>query len=172
MERVLVLGYGNPGRLDDGLGPALVSALEALELPGLTVDADYQLMVEDAAALRDVDVVVFVDAATRGPSPFYVKRVMPQKREIAFSSHSVEPEEVLALARDLFQASPEAYIVGIRGYDFDAFGEGLSSRALENLDATHEFLADVLRRGDMRRLRARQERVPIREVDELSMRRG
>ncbi|MCK5797491.1 MAG: hydrogenase maturation protease [Deltaproteobacteria bacterium] len=172
MERVLVLGYGNPGRLDDGLGPALVAALEVLDVPGLTVDADYQLMVEDAAALRDVDVVVFVDAATRGPAPFYVKRVMPQKLEIAFSSHSVEPEEVLALARDLFQASPEAYVVGIRGYDFDAFGEGLSAKAQENLEAAHEFLADVLCRGDIGRLRAREERVAIREVDEFSMPRG
>jgi DNA-binding response OmpR family regulator len=46
-NRVLVIGYGNPGRLDDGLGPALAETLQRLDLPGVTVDADYQLTAED-----------------------------------------------------------------------------------------------------------------------------
>ena len=33
--KALVIGYGNPGRLDDGLGPALAEAVEKLDLPGL-----------------------------------------------------------------------------------------------------------------------------------------
>ena len=49
-RKVLLIGYGNPGRLDDGLGPALAAAVEKLAIPGVTVDADYQLNVEDAAA--------------------------------------------------------------------------------------------------------------------------
>ena len=53
--RTLVLGFGNPGRLDDGLGPAVVEALRAYELPGVTMDADYQLRVEDAAEIAGYD---------------------------------------------------------------------------------------------------------------------
>ena len=34
---MLLLGYGNPGRLDDGLGPALAAQVERLALPGVTV---------------------------------------------------------------------------------------------------------------------------------------
>lgn len=45
-QRILLIGYGNPGRGDDGLGPALAAAIEAMELPGVTVEADYQLMVD------------------------------------------------------------------------------------------------------------------------------
>ena len=30
---VLLLGYGNPGRLDDGLGPALAAQVECLACP-------------------------------------------------------------------------------------------------------------------------------------------
>ena len=69
-ETVLLLGYGNPGRLDDGLGPALAARVEALALPGVTVQADYQLCLEDAEAAARHDVVIFADAAASGAEPF------------------------------------------------------------------------------------------------------
>ena len=75
---VLVIGYGNPGRLDDGLGPALAEALAALELPGVTVEANYQLTVEDAAAVAEHDVVVFADASVNGPEPYSFQPVEPK----------------------------------------------------------------------------------------------
>ena len=38
--KTLLIGYGNPGRLDDGLGPALAEAVAKLAIPGVTVEAD------------------------------------------------------------------------------------------------------------------------------------
>jgi hydrogenase maturation protease len=143
---VLVIGYGNPGRLDDGLGPRLAAALEAAGLPGVTVDADYQLTVEDAAEVARHAVVIFADAAVRGAEPFYFQP-LPAGGQPGFSSHSVEPGEVLALARDLFGARVEAYALGIRGYEFNEFGERLSDRATQNLAAAVAFLTEVLRTG-------------------------
>ncbi|MBV8574206.1 MAG: hypothetical protein JOZ58_04080, partial [Acetobacteraceae bacterium] len=35
--RVLVLGYGNPGRQDDGLGPAAVAEIDRRAFPGVLV---------------------------------------------------------------------------------------------------------------------------------------
>ena len=52
-------------RLDDGLGPALADALEKLDLPGVSVDADYQLMIEDAAEVAEHDFAIFADAAVK-----------------------------------------------------------------------------------------------------------
>jgi hypothetical protein len=43
-----MLAWGNPGRLDDGLGPALADVAVTWGLTQLTVDSDYQLQVEDA----------------------------------------------------------------------------------------------------------------------------
>ncbi len=67
--RVLVYGYGNPGRLDDGLGPALVRELSRR---GLRAEADletaYQLQVEDAARVAEYDLVIFADAAPASTS--------------------------------------------------------------------------------------------------------
>jgi hydrogenase maturation protease len=143
---VLVLGYGNPGRLDDGLGPALAAAIEARHLPGVTVDADYQLTVEDAAVVAEHHIVIFADADLAGPEPFWFRRIEPAA-EWSFSTHAVEPTSVLGLAADLFGARTDGFLLGIRGYDFDAFGERLSPRAQSNLAAAAAFLEQCLRDG-------------------------
>lgn len=145
--RTLVIGFGNPGRLDDGLGPALAQALEGLCVPGLTIDSDYQLTVEDAATAAEHDIVIFVDAALSGPEPFSVDRVEP-RTDLGFTSHGVEPAAVIGLAGDLFGAEPRGYVIGVRGYEFDEFGEKLSERARANLEAARAFLADALSRQD------------------------
>ncbi|EAV45491.1 Ni,Fe-hydrogenase maturation factor [Stappia aggregata IAM 12614] len=63
---MLLIGYGNPGRGDDGLGPALSEAIAARSLPGLEVDTDYQLVAEHALAVSSHDVVIFADAEIGG----------------------------------------------------------------------------------------------------------
>lgn len=138
---VLLIGFGNPGRRDDGLGPMLAEALEATGLAGLCVESDYQLTVEDAEAVSRHDVVVFVDASVNGAAPFDVKEIQPGGAP-GFSSHGVEPDEVLMLAKTLFGKCPKAYVVGIRGYEFNEFGEGLSAKATENLKAAVEFVKE------------------------------
>jgi len=146
MMKALLIGYGNPGRLDDGLGPALAEAVEKLKLPGLAVEANYQLVVEDAADFGEYDVVVFADADVGGPEPFWVQRIEPGG-EMSFSTHSVQPKQLLALARKLFKAEPAAYVLGIRGYEFNEFGERLSPRARENLDAAVAYVVSSVRNG-------------------------
>jgi len=147
-NRFLLIGYGNPGRLDDGLGPALAEAVAALAIPGVTVESDYQLGVEDAAAAAAHEVVVFADASVSGPEPFAFCSVEPAAEAcVGFSSHSVEPAAVLALARDLFRARTRGYALGIRGYRFNEFGERLSDQAEANLAAALRFLVPVLRDG-------------------------
>lgn len=151
--RVLLIGYGNPGRLDDGLGPALASAVEARGLPGVTVESDYQLTVEDAATAAAHDVVVFADADEAGPEPFSFRPIEPDVH-VSFSSHSVRPEAVLGLARELFGASPQGWLLGIRGYAFNEFTESLSDRAKANLAEAEAFLVGVLRTGRFEAWRA------------------
>lgn len=130
-RRVLILGYGNPGRQDDGLGPAIAGAVAAWELPNVTTDDPYQLNIEDAAALAEHDLVVFVDASVDAPAPYSLTRIAPAAA-ITFTSHSVSPESVLALCADHFHATPEAYVLAVRGYAFE-FEEGLTPQARDNM---------------------------------------
>jgi hydrogenase maturation protease len=148
-NRLVVIGYGNPGRLDDALGPAVAEVLAGMSLAGVSVLSDYQLNVEDAAAIAEHDAVVFVDAALSGPEPFTFQRITPAVGA-EFSTHAVEPGELLALSRDLFGADRPGYVLAIRGYDFDEFGERLSRRALANMAAAIQFLVALLRRRDLR----------------------
>ncbi len=142
-RRVLVIGYGNPGRLDDGLGPALAERIEALALPGVTVESDYQLSVEHAEAVARHDIVVFADAHTSIDDPFSFT-LAQLDRHMSFTSHSLAPQAVVSLAQDLFGAATDAYILAIRGHDFNEFGQRLSQAAQENLDAATEFLAGLV----------------------------
>jgi hypothetical protein len=102
-------------------------------------------MVEDAASLTEYDVVVFADADCAREEPFYFERLAPGDAS-SFSTHSATPGGVLALAQELFGARTDAYVLGIRGYEFNEFGEGLTERARANLDAALAFLKPVLLR--------------------------
>ncbi|HUT26412.1 MAG TPA: hydrogenase maturation protease [Sumerlaeia bacterium] len=139
---ILILGYGNPGRQDDGLGPAFAESLGSLGRPGVSVDSNYQLNVEDAASVARHDRVLFVDACRQGEAPFVISGVSPV-REIAFTTHAVSPRAVLALCEDCFGARPEAWVLGIRGYEFGVV-EGLTRRARGNLEKALGFVGELI----------------------------
>lgn len=143
-DRILVIGFGNPGRRDDGLGPALAEVIERLCLPGVTVEANYQLTVEDAALIAEHDVVIFADAAVTGDEP-YAFSTVEAERSVSFTTHHVSPGAVLGLAHDLFGAAARGYLLAIRGYEFNVFDEGLSLCAAANLTRAVEFLATIIR---------------------------
>lgn len=147
---VLVIGYGNPAREDDGIGPAVVKRLEQLNIEGVKMDADYQLTVEDAAGIAENEVVIFVDAAVKGDEPFRFSAIEP-KRLSAFSTHSIGPEEVFGLACDLFDAETEAYMLAIRGYSFEMYKEEPTIKALKNMESALDFLIPVLQQKSFKR---------------------
>ena len=142
-RRVLVLGFGNPGRQDDGLGPAMAAAVESMKILNVRTESNYQLCVEDAADAAEADVVIFADASLECEPPF---AFVPIKAccETSFTSHHLSPSTVLALARDLFGKTPEGYILSVRGYRFGEFAEGLSCEARANLGAAESFIKKVL----------------------------
>jgi hydrogenase maturation protease len=152
MARVLVYGYGNPGRLDDGLGPALVEELAARG-PGddVALETGYQLQVEDAALVAPFELVVFADAHASCPPPFELRELVP-RHDADFTTHSLAPEAVLALARDLYGSRARGFALGIRGECFDDYGERLSPAATRHLGAAAAFLQQALSRrtGDLR----------------------
>lgn len=138
MGRILVFGYGNPGRQDDGLGPALVGMLEEERFPGITTDCNYQLQIEDAAAVSEHDAVIFVDASCVGEEPFTFSELEPSN-EITFTTHTMSPASVLALCHELYGTSVRAYLLAIRGYEWELV-EGLSPMAGKNLDLACRFI--------------------------------
>jgi len=135
---IYVCGFGNPGRQDDGLGPAIVNRLEDENIKGIATDSNYQLNIEDADNISGSDIVIFVDASIEAEEPFSFKKIEPSA-EITFTTHSMSPESVVALCIDIYGKSPEAYVLAIRGYEWE-FSEGFSSKAMNNFNEAYRFL--------------------------------
>lgn len=147
-KRVLVYGYGNPGREDDGLGNEMASMIqtwiEEHELSCMQTDSNYQLNIDDAEKISEWDIVVFVDASKEEDlCEFKFRKVEPSNAKVEFTMHAVSPSYVLHLCEKLFQKSPETYILGIKGYDWE-FKEGISDNAKLNLEQSFQYLTRKL----------------------------
>ncbi len=144
---ILIYGYGNLGRQDDGMGVVFVEALEqwaeAEHIPRLTFDANYQLNAEDALAVAGHDVVIFADATRDNIERFAFRRLTPQPG-LSFSTHALSPEAVLALCAELYDRRPEAYLLTIQGQSWEPNGV-MTPAAREHLAAALEFIKPLLR---------------------------
>ena len=142
-NRIYIYGFGNPGRQDDGLGPAIIDRLEQDNIPGIITDSNYQLNVEDAYNISDSDIVIFVDASIDAEEPFSFKRIEPSN-EITFTTHSMSPESVLALSNEMYDKDIEAYVLAIRGYEWE-FIQEFSSKAVHNFNEAYAFLTEKIK---------------------------
>jgi hydrogenase maturation protease len=149
-DRILLIGYGNPGRGDDGLGPALAAAIGALGLSNVTVEIDYQLTVDHAALIAAHDVVVFADA-TMDLAEAYRFSEIGTAQPATLGSHQVSPEAATALAGLLFGRAPPGWMLAMRGEEFGEVKEGLSERAKSNLLLATTFLQAWIAAGPMER---------------------
>ena len=141
-QDIIVYGYGNPGRQDDGLGPLLIDKLEADNLAGVALDSNYQLNIEDAYEVAQGKAVIFVDASIDGGEPFTFEPVTASN-EITFTTHSMAPNSVVALSQELYNRDLEAYILAIRGYEWE-FDTPMTPKAEENLSAAYQFVREKL----------------------------
>jgi hydrogenase maturation protease len=137
-KKITVYGYGNPGRQDDGLGPALISMLDEHNINGVVTDSNYQLNIEDAELVSNSDCVVFVDATMSGDEAFTFTEI-EASNDITFTTHAMSPESVLALCQELYDKSVKAYVLAVRGYGWN-FQEGLTPEAEINLGKAFNFL--------------------------------
>jgi hydrogenase maturation protease len=130
--KLLILGYGNSLRRDDGAGLLLAAALAAAwQSAGHAVDliTAHQLMPEHAAEIADcqAQAVLFVDTGINSPHPaatVHLARLDPDTAT-ATLGHHLDPAALLLYAAHLFDAHPIGWLLQVPGYDFD-HGEGFS----------------------------------------------
>jgi len=155
--RWLVFAVGNPSRGDDALGPLLVERLEqwiatARELPlDLDLLTDFQWQVEHALDLRGVDVAIFADASVTGGASFEITPLTP-KFDASYSTHALSPACVLAVAAQLGQPLPQAWVLSMPGEDFE-LGAPPSARAQSSLDGACDYLCASLEAGRLEAVR-------------------
>ncbi len=132
--KILLFGYGNPGRGDDGLGPELVSRIAQTDLAGVECQNDMQLQVEHVTDLQGCDRVMFIDADMSCAKPFEFSEIGAAK-DCSYTSHAMSPSALLHAYRQVYRKdAPPAFLLRIRGYDF-GLGDPLSDKAAHNLEA-------------------------------------
>jgi hydrogenase maturation protease len=144
--QILIYGYGNPGRQDDGLGIELTKKLEewAAEkgLEGLAFENNYQLNIEDAEAISDKDLVFFADASEEDIEDFCLSKV-DSNAKLSFTTHAASPGYIVKLCKELFNKEPMVLLMHVKGYEWE-FREGLSDKAKENLNSAFSYLKGIL----------------------------
>ena len=142
-NKILIYAYGNPGRQDDGLGNRLVETLGSwlvkTGLEHVMLESNYQLNIEDADAIADKDIVVFVDASIEDIEDIHFASVAPSEGRSEFTMHAASPAYVLALCNKIYNKFPETYLLQIRGYKWE-FEENLSERAQVNLELALNYI--------------------------------
>ncbi len=145
--KILVYGYGNPGRMDDGLGSELVNALEQWakenNMDNIEFDSNYQLNIEDAYEISTKDIVIFVDASREDIDDFLLTKV-DENSKLSFTSHEASPGYIYHLSNKLFNKSPKTFLLHIKGYKWD-FQQGLSEKAKLNLNKAIAYMKIVLK---------------------------
>lgn len=135
---ILLLGIGNCGRGDDGLGWSFVEAVATTGQQFLDYEFRYQLQVEDADLVAAYNTVIFVDAAQAPlPDGFEVRPCLPAG-QYSITSHALDPGAVVYLTNSLFHQYPAAYLLAIAGAEWELHC-GLSVEAGHNLAAALRF---------------------------------
>lgn len=119
----LIIGYGNPFRGDDGVGPHV-----AAQLGGLVA---HQLVPEMAEQIAQAESVIFVDANCSLPPGTVQSLPLPEE---SMMTHKSTPGSLLNLAKEVYGKSPPATLIAIGVSDF-TLGAPMTSEAQKGADA-------------------------------------
>lgn len=142
---VLVVGYGNSLRSDDGVGWHAAGRLAGdPRLIGARVLTRHQLAPELAEDISRATLVVLVDASAVGdPGSISIRRVWPSPAGPATWSHHLDPETLAGVAVALYGADPPMVLVSVAGGSF-AEGDRLSAALERALPEVVEVVADLV----------------------------
>ena len=124
MSQVLIIGYGNPLRSDDGFGwHAAHEFSTRLPNSNFEVLARQQLTPDLAETASHFPLVIFIDAAVDlAPGELRCERVTQgRNREASSFSHFLTPPALLVLTAELYAKVPDAYCISVGG---ESFAEG------------------------------------------------
>lgn len=137
----ILIGIGNSGRRDDGLGWAFLDRLAETNYSGRMIYR-YQLQIEDAEMISHFKKVIFVDASEKSyPDGFIYTKLTPATT-FTYTTHQLDPTVVYHLSQDLFDSKCECLFIGIQGSEWE-LKQGLSSFAHKNLDNAFNSLSKL-----------------------------
>ncbi|WP_414752805.1 hydrogenase maturation protease [Anabaena sp. CCY 9910] len=118
-KTVMVIGYGNDLRSDDGIGKWIANEVDSWHLPSVESLAVHQLTPDLADSLASVNMAIFIDACL--PVDGFDVKVQPllAADDIDSNVHTGDPRSLLALTQALYGNCPTAWWVKIPGVNFE-----------------------------------------------------
>jgi hydrogenase maturation protease len=149
MARILVLGYGNPMRSDDGLGWQIaVELFRTNHSPDVEVLPCHQLTPELAPTVSRADVVIFVDCEQGGtPGEICCREVRCEAMPLSFTHH-LTPGSLMALSSELFGACPRAWLLSMQGQEYSA-GDSFSPAVAAHISDLKARLQRLIQEGQV-----------------------
>jgi hydrogenase maturation protease len=158
-DSILVIGYGNSLRSDDGAGCRVADIVASWELPYVRSLTVHQLTPELAEPISQAELAIFVDAcmaaspkfrkARKHPKTLQVQKIVAS-REVASDAHPnlgavghvVDPRSLLSLAEQIYGKTPVAYALLLPAVNWE-FGEQLSAVTRKSIDQAVDFLQNL-----------------------------
>jgi len=139
---ILIIGIGNSGRSDDGLGWLMLDGIK-MKFSNVELLYRYQLQIEDAELLSHYATVIFVDATKEHTDTGFYFKSCDSNMGLGLTSHMLEPETVLWLENELYKTKPATFVMGIEGQKWGLSLEP-SVVGLRNLSVASDFLTKNL----------------------------
>ncbi|HAG81536.1 MAG TPA: hydrogenase maturation protease [Cyanobacteria bacterium UBA12227] len=142
---VIVIGYGNTLRSDDGVGQRVASEVQGWELPSVRSLPVHQLTPELAETLQGAKGVIFVDAypISEEKNIVQITPIEPIDANNFSLGHSSDPRVLLGLTQAIYSYSPPAWLITIPALNFE-FGENLSPITQQGLAIALNEIRDLL----------------------------
>jgi hydrogenase maturation protease len=141
-SQILIIGYGNTLRNDDGVGVRVAEIIEEKQWPNTRVIATHQLTPELAADIADSHLVIFVDAVFSNSLDIQIQRLESSLKWNNLG-HAESPQSLLALAKFIDRKTPTAWGVFIPAIDCE-FGEELSPVTQKGLEMAIEAIQKII----------------------------
>lgn len=141
---ILVIGYGNLMRSDDGIGISIVNRIAEENIPGVVTMTMHQLHVELLEEAIRYDKVIFVDARAEGED-VTLHKVQAQTSQMV-STHHLSPELFFELAKTIYAKTLDLYVCSVKGEHFEMgniFSPQASLRAQKATDMITALIGDV-----------------------------
>ena len=141
---MLVIGFGNTLRSDDGAG-IRAAELVAERYSNADCITTHELHPEMAETIAEHDKVFFIDASVR-VSSMTVVPLHPDGTPQALHSHAHSPQSLVNLCRDLYAATPSLCLLIELPVFTIAFGENLSAATHRAVQEAVDYIGSVLGR--------------------------
>lgn len=142
--RVLIIGFGNPLRGDDGVGWQAAERLERSLRSRVEVLTCHQLTPELSDPIAHSGLTIFIDACATTPAGQVDCQAVSATQQTSHSlNHSTSPAALLRSAHTIFGHAPQAFVITVGGESF-GYSEKLSPAVAGALNDVVERVKELI----------------------------